>query len=232
MALYVLADTHLSFGTDKPMCIFPGWQDHVIRLEAAWRRLVKPEDTVVIPGDISWAMQIKDAERDLAFLHALPGQKIIGKGNHDYWWCTMRKMQEFLDANGFDSIRFLFNNACRVGDIAVCGTRGWFFDAQDAEDNSKIIRREAMRLARSIEEALSLGGTPVAFMHYPVVMDGQTVEPLMEVLEQFGITRCYFGHVHGDTSGRLLRFTERGILFSLISADALGFCPKKVLLTE
>lgn len=228
MSLFVLADPHLSLGTDKPMDIFIGWQGYVDRLRSNWERLVKPEDTVVLPGDISWAMDIKNCKEDFGFLHSLPGTKIIGKGNHDYWWTTMKKMQGFLDENGFDSIKILFNNAFLADGISVCGTRGWFFDAQEAEDNSKIIAREAGRLRTSIEAGLSLGGTPVVFTHYPVVMDDKACEPLFDVLKAYGIGRCYFGHIHGDKTGRLTDYTVDGVRFSLISADYLGFCPKFV----
>lgn len=231
MALFTLADTHLSFGCDKPMNIFRGWDDYVSRLENNWRSLVSPEDVVVIPGDISWAMTTEEATEDFRFLNSLPGAKIIGKGNHDYWWQTMNKLNKFIAENNFDTIKFLFNNAYRFGDISVCGSRGWFFDAEgaDSEQNKKVIDREAGRLRRSIEEGISLGGTPVVFMHYPVSFDGKTCEPLMDVLKEYNIKRCYFGHIHGDRSGRFADYEVDGIRFSLISADALEFLPKKVM---
>ena len=232
MALFTIADTHLSFGCDKPMDIFKGWTDYTKRLFDKWNALVAPDDTVVIPGDISWAMQINDAVADFRWLDALPGIKIIGKGNHDYWWQTMNKLNLFLKENEFGTIKFLFNNAYRIGDIAVCGARGWFFDAagEDSEQNRKVIDREAGRLARSIEEGIKTGGEPVAFMHYPVVFDGKACEPIMDVLKKYGIRRCYFGHIHGDRTGRFADFTVDGIRFSLVSADSLAFCPKSVML--
>ena len=232
MSLYVIADTHLSFGTDKPMDIFKGWTDYTDRLASSWRELVNEEDTVVIPGDISWAMNTEDTYEDFAFLNALPGTKLIGKGNHDYWWGTMRKMEKYLADNKFDSLHFLFNNAYLVDGISVCGSRGWFFDAagDNGEENEKVILREAGRLRRSIEEGIALGGEPVAFMHYPVVTDEGACEPLLNVLKEYGVKRCYFGHIHGDRSGRYNDFTAEGIRFSLISADNLAFCPKKVMI--
>ena len=231
MSLFVISDTHLAFGApEKTMDVFPGWQRYAERLAENWTRLVGPEDTVVLPGDISWAMTPEAAAPDFAFLHALPGRKLIGKGNHDYWWGTVRKMKGVLEANGFDSIDFLFNNAFLADGIAVCGTRGWFFDAQEAADNAKVIAREAGRLKTSIGAALALGGAPVAFLHYPAVMDGKCCEPILNVLKEYGITRCYFGHIHGDRSGRLADFTAEGIRFSLISADSSDFTPKKVTL--
>ena len=231
MSLYVIADLHLALGEpEKTMDVFGGWRGYTEKLSENWARLVRPEDTVVLPGDISWAMEIGQAVTDLAFLHALPGTKLIGKGNHDYWWGTLRKMQSVLDAAGLSSIRFLFNNAYRCGEISVCGTRGWFFDAQEAADNAKVIAREAQRLKTSIEAGLALGGEPVVFMHYPVVMDGRICEPLFDVLKAYSISRCYFGHIHGDPSGHLADYTYEGVRFSLVSSDSLGFTPKKVRL--
>lgn len=229
MSLFVIADLHLALGEpEKTMDVFGGWRGYTERLSENWARLVHAEDTVVLPGDICWAMDIKDAYADLAFLDALPGTKIIGKGNHDFWWATMRKMQTFTEENHLHSIRFLFNNAYLCEGIAVCGSRGWFFDAQEALDNAKVIAREAQRLKTSIEAGLTLGGRPVVFMHYPVTMDDKRVEPLMDVLKAYGIERCYFGHVHGDRTGRFTDFTEDGVRFSLVSSDFLDFTPKKV----
>lgn len=229
MSIYVIADPHLSLGTDKPMDIFRGWQDYTLRLQKNWENLVSENDTVIIPGDISWAMSLEEAEKDLSFLNSLPGRKIIGKGNHDYWWCTMRKMNTFLEEKKFDTLNFLFNNAYEAEDIAVCGTRGWFFD--DKSDNAeKVILREAGRLRTSIEAALITGKEPVAFLHYPVVYDSGVCEELLTVLKEYGIKRCYFGHIHGEKTGRYEKYTCDGITFSLISADFLAFCPKKLML--
>lgn len=231
MSLYVISDTHLALGNkSKSMDIFSGWQNYAERLKENWENTVFPDDTVVLPGDISWAMDIKDTGKDFLFIDSLPGTKIIGKGNHDYWWGTVNKMNGFLAETGISTIKFLFNNAFLVGDISVCGTRGWFFDAQEAEDNAKIILREAGRLKTSIEEGIRLGGRPIVFTHYPVVMDGKICEPLFDVLKSYGIERCYFGHIHADKSKRLNDFEYDGVRFSLISADFLNFIPKKVSL--
>ena len=149
MNIFALGDTHLSLGTDKPMDIFKGWDNYFDRLESNWRAVVKKDDVVVIPGDISWAMSLESAESDLRFIHSLPGKKVIIKGNHDYWWNTKRKMDNFLAEKSFDSISVLFNNAYRFGDVTVCGSRGWFFDAEDNADK-KVLLREAGRLRMSI----------------------------------------------------------------------------------
>ena len=225
--LYVLSDPHLSFGSGKPMDIFKGWDNYTQRLQKNWSAVVSDRDTVVLPGDISWAMDLNGAKEDFAFLDALPGTKIIGKGNHDYWWATMRKMEAFLAENEFRTIRILFNNAYRVDDFAVCGTRGWFFD-DVTEDVEKVLKREAGRLKTSIEAALALGGEPVVFLHYPVVYDDKVCGELFSVLKEYDVRRCYFGHIHGDRSGRYLHYEYDGVTFSLASADFLYFCPKKV----
>ena len=134
MSLFAIADTHLSFGTDKPMDIFGGWSDYTERLGKNWRAVVSDDDTVVIAGDISWAMKLEEAKADFSFLDSLTGKKLIIKGNHDYWWQTKKKLDLFLTENGFDTIEILFNNAYRVGDFTVCGSRGWFYDAQTSAD--------------------------------------------------------------------------------------------------
>ncbi len=227
MSIFVIGDTHLSFSCDKPMDIFGGWQDYVSRLEKNWRAVVAEDDTVVIPGDISWAMSLPEAEKDFTFLHSLPGKKLIMKGNHDYWWTTKRKMDKFLEEKGFDSLQILHNNAFRVGDFTLCGSRGWFYDAQTGNDK-KVIAREAGRIEMSLTEAEKLGGEIICFLHYPPVMNGMKCEEIMEVLERHDVKRCYFGHLHGNFSSFVNNETVDGVKFSLISADFLEFCPKLV----
>lgn len=225
MALYAIADTHLSLSTHKPMDIFRGWTDHTERLESWWRQLVSPEDTVVIAGDISWGMTLEEALADFQFLHNLPGQKLIFKGNHDYWWCTRRKMDAFLEEHGLHTLRIVHNDAVAVdGKYAVCGTRGWFYD--DAEpDNAKILAREAGRLTASITAAKQTGLTPVVFLHYPPIFDGRECTELLDVLHQQGIDRLYYGHVHGAGIRQAFQGERDGITYKLISGDALAFCP-------
>ena len=225
MSIYAIGDTHLSFSTDKPMDIFGGWTDYVYRLEKNWRTVVKEDDTVVIPGDISWAMSLEGAEEDFRFLHNLPGKKIILKGNHDYWWTTKRKMDTFLKEKGFDSIEILHNNAFRVGDFTICGSRGWFYDAQTGLDK-KVIAREAARIDRSIEEGKGMGGELIVFLHYPPLSQEQKCEEIMEVLIKHGIKRCFYGHLHGASCLYAVQNEVDGIDFSLVSADFLQFCPR------
>lgn len=224
MSLYVISDPHLSLTTDKSMTVFPGWDDYVTRLEKQWRQLVNPEDTVVLAGDISWAMTLEDALEDFRFLHALPGRKLLFKGNHDYWWCTRRKMDAFFEENGLSSLTVVHNDAVAVdGRFAVCGSRGWFYD--DAEDNAKILRREAERLRTSIKAAKLTGLEPVVFLHYPPLFDGRACEELTNVLRAEEIHRCYYGHVHGVGIRQAFEGEWEGISFRLTSCDALRFCP-------
>lgn len=231
MSLYAIGDTHLSFSTDKPMNIFKGWDDYVQRLESNWRKLICENDTVVIMGDISWAMSLEEAKKDFSFINNLPGNKIILKGNHDYWWNTMKKMEEFLNENCFDTIKFLYNNAYRVGNISICGTRGWFYDAETDADN-KIIMREVGRLKASINEGRKLGGEPVVFLHYPPLNNYQKCEALINVLIEEKISRCYYAHLHSASAANSFNDTIDGIKFELLSADYLKFCPKLIQLIK
>lgn len=224
MSVYAIGDTHLSFSTDKPMDIFKGWDDYAKRLENNWQHLITEEDTVVINGDISWAMGLEEAEKDLEFINNLNGIKIISKGNHDYWWNTITKMENFCKENGFDSIKFLHNNAYKVGNVSIAGTRGWFFDAE-SENVDKVMARECARLQRSIDEARKLGGEVVVFLHYPPVSMHKVCEPIMNVLKENNIERCYYGHLHGGAIKGAINDVYDGIKFQLVSADYLEFCP-------
>ncbi len=227
MSIFAIGDTHLSFSCDKPMDIFGGWQDYVGRLEKNWRAVVTDNDTVVIPGDISWAMSLEQAEKDFAFLDSLPGEKLIMKGNHDYWWTTRRKMDKFLEEKGFSSVKILHNNAYKVGDYVLCGSRGWFYDAQTGNDK-KVILREAGRIEMSLNEAERLEGEVICFLHYPPVMGEEKCDEIMNVLIKHNVKRCYFGHLHGNFSSFVNNSVVDGVKFSLISADFLEFCPKLV----
>lgn len=227
MSIFAIGDTHLSLGTDKPMDIFSGWQDYVQRLETNWRRVVDDSDTVVIPGDISWALNLEDTRTDFEFLNSLPGTKIMSKGNHDYWWSTKKKMDEFLKSNGFDTLNIMHNNAFLVEGRAICGTRGWFFD--DTSDQSeKLINRECGRLEMSISEAKKTGAEPMVFLHYPPISRDRVCEPIMQVLIDSGIKECYFAHLHGTSINYAFTGEYKGINFSLVSADSLDFCPRHI----
>lgn len=225
MSLFVIADLHLSFGANKPMNIFRGWDNYEERLEKNWRSLVTDEDIVVIPGDISWAMKLNECYEDFKFIHNLPGKKLLLKGNHDYWWDTRRKIENYLRENGFDSIEIVFNSAKAVGEYAVCGTRGWFYDAE-ADSDKKVLNREVGRLRTSITEALKTGLEPVVFLHYPPVYGDQRCDDILNVLKEYNIKKCYYGHLHGSNVAKKAVTGEfEGINFKLISSDYVKFVP-------
>lgn len=225
MSLFAIADTHLSISTGKTMDIFGGWTDYEQRLESNWKHLITDNDTVVIPGDISWAMNLEEGIEDFRFLDSLPGRKILMKGNHDYWWPTKKKADDFFKANNFTTLNILFNNAYTCGNIAICGTRGWFFDAEKDTDK-KVVLREAGRLKMSIAAAKETGLEPVVFLHYPPVSLTQKCDEIYDVLVSEGIKRCYYGHLHSYSHASAVTGTnDDGINFSLISGDYLEFCP-------
>lgn len=229
MAIYAIGDLHLSLGGSKPMDVFPGWEGYMPRLEQQWRALVLPEDTVVLAGDISWGMNLEQCRADFAFLEALPGHKLLMKGNHDYWWCTMAKMRAFLAENGFGSLSFLHNNFALAEGTALCGTRGWMFDQGQPHDE-KMMARECGRLRMSL--ALAQREAPeaerVAFLHYPPVYPGAEAEEIVAVLQEFSVRRCYYGHLHGAAIRYAMQSEAGGVCYRLISADAVGFCPVKI----
>ena len=226
MALFVLGDTHLSLGGAKPMDVFPGWNGYVEKLEANWRKLVKPEDTVVLAGDISWSMRLADTRKDFAFLNGLPGRKLIMKGNHDYWWSTANKMNEFFRAEGFDTLRLLHNNSYTVDGYALCGTRGWLFDADEPHDE-KVMNREIGRLRLSLQAA-EPGKEKLVFLHYPPVYTGADAPEIVAVLKEYGIRRCFYAHLHGKAIRFAVQGEVDGIRYKLVSADGLQFCPYKI----
>ncbi len=225
MSLFAIGDPHLSFSCDKPMDIFRGWDDYVARLEKNWNSVVTENDTVVVPGDISWAMGLTNAKKDFEFLNNLNGTKIILKGNHDYWWNTMNKMNSFLSENEFESIKILHNNSYKIGDFAIAGTRGWFYD-DTCEADKKVILREAGRLQTSINEAKKLGGEVIVFLHYPPISATQKCDEILNVILENDIKRCFFGHLHGFVPPENTFIEYEGVKFTLVSADKLNFCPK------
>ena len=225
MSLFVIADLHLSLTSDHPMDIFPGWENYTERIRDNWLMLVKPEDTVVIPGDISWGMSLDAAKEDLAFITALPGRKIIGKGNHDYWWETVGKMTRFFEANGFDTLSILHNNCYAYENIGICGTRGWISENGEPADE-KVLAREAGRLETSLCLAEAEGFRPVVFLHYPPLYVYGVNEPIMEVLRRHDIRECFYGHIHGRKGHACAVRGERdGINYHLVSSDYLQFMP-------
>ena len=244
MSLFAIADLHLSTldTTNKSMEVFgPKWSNYTSRLEEAWRNIVTDNDTVVIAGDISWALTLEEAESDLRFIHELPGQKILLKGNHDFWWSTNSKLKAFIEKHNFNSLHFLHNNAFVVGQHLIFGTRSWYHD-KDAEgaklanaSYEKIVARECVRLALSIEEAKKLQKEsavqlfPVCFLHFPPSWGDKSCEPILELLQNHNVKNCYFGHIHGAAPAQ---FNINDAVFKLIAADALGFVPSLIDLTQ
>lgn len=229
MSVFAIGDLHLSLGAAKPMDIFQGWDNYARRLEDHWRATVGPEDTVVVVGDLSWAMDLEGASLDFAFLHSLPGRKIVLKGNHDYWWTTMRKMGNWLRDHGFDSIKILFNNAFIAEGLGICGTRSWFYDDGEPAD-AKIFARELGRLRASLAALDRVACADAAvFLHYPPVYRGNIVREVIDVIREFDIKRCYYGHLHGPSIPNAFNDTYEGIAFQLVSADYLKFAPLKIV---
>lgn len=231
MSIFAIGDTHLSLNSDKPMNIFKGWDDYVERLSANWQAVVEPKDSVVVMGDVSWAMSLSEAQKDFAFLNELPGQKIILKGNHDYWWNTRRKMEDFFSENGFSTLHILHNNAFLVDGFSICGTRGWFYDDTQSEPE-KVLLREVQRLKTSIDAGRALGGEPIVFLHYPPITLQQRCKPILDLLEQEKIERCFYAHLHGSAAYSSYRGEFQGTHFELLSGDFLKFCPKLIELTK
>jgi predicted phosphohydrolase len=240
MSLFTIADLHLSTldTTGKSMEVFgESWRDYTTRLANSWRRLVTDDDTVVIPGDVSWALSLEEATSDLKFLDSLPGKKILGKGNHDFWWCTMKKHYDFFEKNDIKTISFLFNNAHVVDDYIIAGTRGWYNDedaqnAPSSADFEKLTARETQRLEFSIKEALKLKEEfpekkIIVFMHFPPFWNGKASDGLIEILKEYGIRRVYYGHIHGAYT-EPASFVYEDIEMHMISADYIEFIPKIV----
>lgn len=237
MAIYTIADLHLSIAhPEKTMGAFGvKWDHYEERLERNWKAIVKDSDTVIIPGDISWANSLSDSALDFAFLDALPGQKYIGKGNHDFWWSTARKVQSFWEEHGFGSLHMLYNNAFLIDGRIICGTRGWFFDEKSQRtvsetDFEKLCSREYLRLQHSLDEGMRLqqengSGLPLyVFLHFPPIWGNDRCEDLLSLLERYNVARCYYGHIHGFYKTPTIR-SYRDIPLELVSSDHLDFCP-------
>ena len=240
MSLYVIDDLHLSTleSTNKSMEVFGRrWDGYMTRIKNNWERLITEDDTVIIPGDISWALSLEEAVSDLKFIDSLPGKKILGKGNHDFWWCTMKKHDELFKKHNITTISFLFNNAHETEDYIIAGTRGWYHDedcknAPDNTDFDKLVKREEGRLRMSLNAAMKIKEhSPdkpiIAFMHFPPYWSGKASDSLIEALKEYGIEHVYFGHIHGLYT-EPQTFVYDGINMHMISADYIEFIPKIV----
>ena len=226
MGLYAIGDLHLSLKVNKPMDIFgPGWADHTARLASAFSRL-EEDDVTVLCGDTSWGMTLEEAEADFRFLDRFPGKKYLIKGNHDYWWTTAAKLRRFFEEKDIHTLDILHNSCAFYGDYALCGTRGWFLEEEQKPHNAKVLNREVMRLETSLAAA---GERPIlCFLHYPPMYQGYQCPEILAMLEKYRVQGCCYGHLHGPAIRRRWEGERHGTGFSLISADYLGFAPKKI----
>lgn len=232
MAIFAISDLHLPFGIDKPMNVFgKAWEDYTDKLYENWNKHVTDDDTVILPGDFSWATYLEQSVADFQFLESLPGKKIIAKGNHDYFFTTMSKMEKFLFEQGFSSVQILHNNFFLVENTLICGSRGWDITAHGEEDE-KLTHREAVRLELSIGAAKKEHPElPVlAFLHYPPIyqQNPETNNPIRDILEKYEIKHCYYGHLHAKGIENAFVGEYHGVNYQLISADFLEFMPLKI----
>lgn len=229
MALYAIGDLHLCLGAPKPMDVFGGaWEGYMDKLKEGIA-CIGPEDTTVLLGDLSWALSLDEARADFQWIDQIPGRKIILKGNHDYWWSTSTKFNQFCDANGFSNQFILNNNHYEYDGYAICGTRGWFFEEErSGEHDEKVFKRELLRLEASLKSA---GDLPkLVFLHYPPRYKGYTCEPILELLARYDVRRCFYGHLHSASHGLAVEGLWDGIQYRLVSADKLDFKPFSVIL--
>jgi predicted phosphohydrolase len=227
MRIWGISDLHLSFSTNKPMDVFGDhWRGHAERMQQAWDEMVAPEDIVLCPGDLSWAMRLEEAKIDLAWIAARPGLKILGRGNHDYWWSSIGKVRAAL----MPGCIALQNDAVDLGELVVAGSRCWAAPgALDfTPEDQKIYERELLRLRLSLESAKKIAdGRPIiAAIHYPPFAANKTPTGFSELLEEFGVVACVYGHLHGARAHRTaVKETVRGIRYYLIACDYLEFKP-------
>jgi len=232
MALYALADLHLALGVDKPMDIFGGaWAGYEEKIRTNLACLTD-EDVLIIPGDVSWGLNLKQALADFKLIDSFPGKKYIVKGNHDLWWDTVTKMNRFFDENGITTIGFIYNN-CVVyehesrGKLALCGTRGWFFEEEKSgEHDEKMLNRELIRLKASLDAGKKENPDElICFLHYPPVYGGYDCVPVRALLETYGVTECYYGHLHSESCRMAFQGVKNGVKYRLVSGDSVNFLP-------
>ena len=227
MALYALGDLHLAFGANKPMDVFGGrWEGYQDKLREGLS-VLEEADTLVIPGDFCWALDFVQAKADFAFLNNFPGRKLLVKGNHDYWWNTVSKFTKFCQEHDFRDMYLLHNTSFLYGDYALCGTRGWFFEEEkEGTHDEKVFRRELIRLEASLKSAGEKA--KLCFLHYPPRYRGYTCPEILELLRQYDVKACYYGHLHGDSHKLAIEGSCSGTDFHLVAADYVNFKPVKI----
>lgn len=228
MALYAIGDLHLCLGAPKPMDVFGGaWVGYMEKLKTGLSN-IRPEDTTVLLGDLSWALDLSGAREDFSWINEIPGKKIILKGNHDYWWSTAAKFGNFCKDNGFQDLYLLNNNCYFYENWAICGTRGWFFEEQrSGQHDEKVFRRELIRLETSLKAAGEK--EKLVFLHYPPRYKGYECPEILALLEKYEVRRCFYGHLHGGSHKLAMEGLWNGVEFRLVSADYLAFQPYTVI---
>ncbi len=228
MALYTIGDLHLSLAKDKPMDVFGSeWKNHTEKLRENFAAL-QAEDLTVLCGDLSWGMGLEETLPDFLFVDALPGKKILLKGNHDFWWTTAAKTKRFFAEHGIETIDVLNNNFFTYGDFALCGTRGWFYEEETGgEHDKKIMRREIMRLETSLKAAGDR--EKLVFLHYPPLYQNYRCEEILALLKEHDVRLCCYGHIHGKGCRSAFTGWHDGTEYKLVSADAVNFSPVKLL---
>ena len=229
MALYAIGDLHLCLGAPKPMDIFGGaWVGYMDKLRERIS-VIGPEDTTVLLGDLSWALDLQSAAADFSWMNEhIPGKKIILKGNHDYWWSTAAKFQKFCLEHHFEDFHLLNNNCYEYEGWALCGTRGWFYEEDRCgQHDEKVFKRELIRLEASLKAA---GEKPkMVFLHYPPRYKGYQCGEILELLSEYQVRRCFYGHLHGGSHKLAVEGPWDGVDFRLVAADYLDFRPYKVI---
>ena len=238
MAIYALADLHLSLSCpDKSMEVFgSSWGEYILKVKENWEQTVTGSDTVLIPGDISWATYINKAEEDFKFISDLPGRKLLSRGNHDYWWTTMKKMEEFFAEKGFTNMEFVRTNAVEVEDCLITGTRGWMIETKESiegSDNRKIYEREKLRIKMCIdvlnEADPDHSKKHILMIHYPPITAKQDFTEFAEMMAQGGIDICVYGHLHGSAHKKAFEGDFEGMRLICASADYADFKPVRIL---
>lgn len=228
MALFAISDLHLGFDLDKPMDIFgDNWEKHEEKIKENWMELISEDDLVLIAGDISWGINEKESLNDLNWVECLPGKKIISKGNHDFWWGSITKLNKM-----YERTKFIQNNYYTYGEYAICGTRGWICPGSDkfTEKDEKIYQRELIRLRLSLDAAKKDGYDKyIVMLHYPPTNEKFEESDFIKICKEYNVSKVIYGHLHGKALGRVYNGIHDGIEYIMTSSDYLDFCPKKIL---
>lgn len=228
MALFAIGDLHLCLGAPKPMDVFGGaWVGYMDKLKQGMS-CITSEDTTVLLGDLSWALDLSSSKEDFSWINEVPGKKIILKGNHDYWWSTASKFSKFCQENQFENMHLLNNNCYFYEDYAICGTRGWFFEEErSGQHDEKVFKRELIRLEASLKAAGDR--QKYVFLHYPPRYRGYECKEILELLSKYEVRRCFYGHLHGGSHKLAMEGLWDGVEFRLVAADYIGFKPYRVI---